>query len=113
MAEIKLDIYKKGSKEEIEKTYTVEGYDLMLGTVEEFMQLIDVEKMNDNVEIARMVAKGYTKLKPFVKDVFPELTDDEYNRVKVNDLVSMFVNLAAAVIGNLNTLEPSKNAKRA
>lgn len=113
MAEITLNIYEKGSKTEIEKTYKVEGYDLMLGTVEDFMTLIDVEKMDNNEEIAKMVLRGYSKLKPFVKDIFPELTDDEYNRVKVNELISMFIQLAAAVIGNLNTLEPSKNAKRA
>ena len=110
MAEITLNIYKKGSKTEIEKTYKVEGYDLMLGTVEEFMLLIDADKMDDKVEIAKMVLQGYSQLKPFVKDVFPELTDDEYKRVKVNDLVNMFVQLATAVITNLRTLDPAKNA---
>ena len=47
MSTIKLNIYKADVKNEIEKTYEVEGYDLMFGTVEDFIGVIDLEKMND------------------------------------------------------------------
>jgi hypothetical protein len=105
MSEIKLNIYKADKKNEVEKTYTTEGYDLMLGTVEDFMQIIDVEKMTDNKAITRMVLQGYSQLKPLVKDVFPQLTDDEYKRIKVNELIRMFIQLGTAVVESLDTLK--------
>lgn len=105
MSTIQLNIYKRNNKNEIEKTYTVEGYDLMLGTVEDFMNIIDVDKMTDNKAITKMVLQGFSKLKPFVKDVFPELTDEEYKRVKVNDLIRMFIQLGTSVIENLDVLK--------
>lgn len=110
MATITLNVYKADNKNEIEKTYTTEGYDLMLGTVEDFMQIIDIDKMNDEVAIAGMVVRGYSQLKPFVNDIFPDLTDDEYKRVKVNDLVRMFVQVGASVLDSIRTLNTgSKN----
>lgn len=105
MAKVELKIYKADSKNEVEKTYTVEGYDLMLGTVEDFMNIIDVDKMTDNKAVTKMVLQGFSKLKPFVKDVFPEITDDEYKRVKVNDLIRMFIQLGTAVVENLDVLK--------
>ena len=88
--EWKLNIYKKDNKNEIEKTYTVESYDLMLGTVEDIMQVIDFDKMDDNVAVATMVVKCYSQLKPFLKDVFPGVTDEELTRVKVKELITTF-----------------------
>ena len=105
MATIQLPIYKIENKNEVEKTYTVEGYDLMLGTVEDFMNIIDVDKMTDNKAITKMVLQGFSRLKPFVKDVFPQLTDEEYKRIKVNDLIRMFVQLGTSVIENLDVLK--------
>ena len=42
---ITLKIYEKEDKHKVEKTYTAQGYDLMLGTVEEFMRIIDIDKL--------------------------------------------------------------------
>ena len=64
MANITLNIYKAENKNQIEKVYTAEGYDLMLGTVEDFMQIIDVDKLNDNKAVVQMVMKGYGQIKP-------------------------------------------------
>ena len=76
MAEITLNIYGAG-KEKVQ-TLTASGYDLMMGTVEDFMQIIDVDKLNDNMEVAKMVLNGFSQLKPLLKDVFPEMTDEDY-----------------------------------
>lgn len=109
MATISLNIYKKEDKTKLEKTYTSEGYDLMLGTVEDFMQIIDVDKMNNNIELAKMVLKGYGQLKPLVMDVFPALTDDEFRRIKVNDLINTISQIGTSVLENLELLKSGKN----
>lgn len=105
MAQIELNVYKKNSKKEIEKTYSVEGYELMLGTVEDFMSIIDAEKLGDNIEAAKMMLKCYKQLMPLLKDIFPEITDDELKRVKVNELVGTFMQVGACIIDGFDVLK--------
>lgn len=105
MATLYLNIYKQENKNEIEKTYTAESYDLMLGTVEELMQLIDVDKMTDNIAITRMVVQGYGKLKPFIKDVFHGVTDDELKRVKVKELIPTFIQIFKSIVDDLDLIK--------
>ena len=105
MAQIELNVYKKNSKKEIEKTYSVEGYELMLGTVEDFMTIIDAEKLGDNIEAAKMMLKCYKQLMPLLKDIFPDITDDELKRVKVNELVGTFMQVGACIIDGFDVLK--------
>lgn len=105
MATITLNIYSAENKNEIEKTYTQESYDLMLGTVEDIMQLVDVDAMTDNLAIVRMVGKSYRKLKPFIKDIFPGVTDEELNRVKVKELIPMFVQVFKSIVDDLDLIK--------
>lgn len=109
--EIAMNIRKKGGKG-IEKTYRAEGYDLMLGTLEDFMAIVDLDKMDDPVEVVKMVTKGYGALKPLLMDIFPELTEDELRRVAVADLVEVVKQIALSVIDSLGLIK-SGNAARA
>ena len=102
---IELNVYKKDSKKDIEKTYRVEGYELMLGTVEDFMNIIDIEKLSNNVEAAKMLMKCYKQLMPLLKDIFPTITDDELKRVKVNELIGTFMQVGTAIIEGFDVLK--------
>ena len=107
MAKITLEV--RGTKEVEAKTYEADGYDLLMGTVEDFIDIIDLDKINDNVEVAKMVVKGIDQIRPLIKDVFPELTDEEFRRVAVNDLIQTIILIGRSVIENLNVLASSKN----
>jgi len=109
MATISLKITSKEDKKKVDKIYTAEGYDLMLGTVEDFMDIIDIDKLGNNIELAKMVLKGYGQLKPLIMDIFPELTDDEYRRIKVNDLIATVSQIGKSVLENLDILKSGKN----
>ena len=105
MATMKLNIYSAEDNKTVEKTYTAESYDLMLGTVEDLMQLIDVDSMNDNLEVAKMVVKSFSKLKPFIKDIFSGVTDDELKCVKVKELIPMFIQVFKNIVEGLDLLK--------
>ena len=109
MAKISLNIYDKNDKTKVAKTLETEGYDLMLGTVEDFMDIIDIDKINDQNEVAKMVIKGYRQLKPLIMDIFPELTDDDYKNIKVNELIKLITQIGTSVIENLDLIKSSKN----
>lgn len=107
MAKISLKV--RANKEAEEKIYEADGYDLLMGTVEDFIDIIDLDKINDNVEVAKMVVKGIDQIRPLIKDVFPELTDEEFRRVSVNDLIQTIIEIGKSVVENLNVLAGSKN----
>lgn len=109
MATIKLNIYDKNDKTKVEKTLEAEGYELMLGTVEDFMDIIDIDKLGDQKELAKMVVMSYSQLKPLIMDIFPELQNDEYRRIKVSELVRLVVQIGTAVVENLDLVKSSKN----
>lgn len=94
--ELKLNVYKQG---QIEKTYVAETYDLMFGTLEDIINIIDLDalKSTDNGEfisaVAKIIVKGFDQFKPLLKDIFPGLTDDELRRVKVSEIVPVVLNV--------------------
>ncbi|MBR4683159.1 MAG: hypothetical protein IKP06_07705 [Elusimicrobiaceae bacterium] len=109
MAEIKLNIYSKENKNEIEKTYATDSIDLMFGTVEDILNVIDLDKLDDEKAIAVMIVKGWRQLKPFLKDIFEGLTDDEMTRIKIKEMIPLFSNIFRGIAENLNILSNGKN----
>lgn len=95
--ELTLNIYKG---REIEKTYTADSYDIMFGTVEDIIKLIDLDaltKSTDNADFVRavgnLIVKGFDELKPLLMDIFPELTEDELRRTRVKEIVPLVMDV--------------------
>lgn len=104
MITLKLNIYKE-NKREIEKTLTAEGYELMLGTVEDIMQIIDIDKIDSEAAIAAMVVKGYKQLIPFIKDIFPDATDEDLRHTKVREIIVLFKNVIKVIVEDLGLIQ--------
>ena len=90
-----------------EKTYTTDTYDLMYGIVEDILGVLDLEKMTDNLEVAKMVINLMPQIKPFLKDVFEGLSDEELRRTKVKELIAVFVNI---VMYSINEIAETGNS---
>lgn len=106
---ISLNIYDPKDKNKVVKVHTVEGYDLMLGTIEDFMDVIDMDKLDDDKEVAKMVVKGYKQIKPLIMDIFPELTSDELKNIKVAELIKIVPQIGKAIMDSLSIVKNSKN----
>lgn len=109
MAKITLDIYDKNDKTKVKKTLEAEGYDLMMGTIDDFVNIIDLDKINDKQEVAKMAAKGYKQLKPLIMDIFPELQDEDYRSIKLTDLIRLIVQIGTSIVESMDILKDSKN----
>lgn len=97
---MKLNIYK--NQTEIEKTYEIDNYDLMYGTVEDILAIFDeIDDVSDNMQIFRVIQKNRIKLNDLLKDIFPDLTDEELRKVKLKELVPVFIGLFAYVTSTL------------
>ena len=89
---MKLNIYK--NQKEIEKVYEIDHYDIMYGTIEDALAIFDeIDDLHDNMQIFRVIQKNRVKLNDLLKDIFPDLTDDELRRIKVKELVPVFMGL--------------------
>ena len=110
--ELKLNIYN-GRK--VEKTYTAETYDLMFGTVEDLLSVIDLDnlKTGSDTEIIKLVgnvvAKSMDVIKPLLKDVFEGLTDDELRKTKVKEIAVALIEVVKFSIAQIGKGTGSKN----
>ena len=110
--ELKLNIYEK---KEIIKTYTAETYDLMFGTVEDLLELINIDNLQSgsDVEIIKLVGnvvvKGMNIIKPLLKDIFDGLTDDELKRTKVNEIAKVLIDVVKFSINEMSKGANGKN----
>ncbi|MCC0638384.1 hypothetical protein [Clostridioides sp. ES-S-0001-02] len=107
--ELKLNIYSKDNKNKIEKTYTTDTVNIMFGTIEDIFEIVDIEKINNNEEIVKMVIKGLKLLKPFLKNVFDDLTDDELRQTNIKELVVVFVEIFKYTFNEIMGMPNSKN----
>ena len=97
--ELKLNIYK--NSKEVEKTYTSNDCDIMFGTCENIIGLMDFDfLLDDNSDneklistVTKMVRGSLNEVKNLLKEIFPEVTDDELKHTKVRELVSLVVDI--------------------
>lgn len=107
--ELVLNIYDPQTKM-IAKQYTAEAVDIMFGTIEDLIEVIDIDKLNDNMEWAKVIALSLKKLKPLLKEVFTGVTDEELKDTKIKELVPLFINIFKYMMNEFKFLgDGSKN----
>ncbi len=96
---MKLNIYK--NQKEIEKTYEIDEYDIMYGTIQDIFEVLDggLEKLKDNDQILKLITENRGKLEDLILDIFASegLTKEELRRIKLKELVPLFIDLFAYV----------------
>ena len=114
MGQIYLNIYADNENpQKITKTLTAEGYNLRMGALEDFIQLFDLEKMENPQELAKMILSAYNQVKDLLCDVFHgELTPEDWRAVRFTDLLEVITQIGRAVLDQLKILSRG-NARRA
>ena len=110
--DLKLNIY---GKKKVVKTYTAETYDLMFGTVEDLIDLIELDQLKNgtDAEIIKLVGKviinGMGIIKPLLKDIFEGLTDEELKNTKVSEISTALVEIVKFSISQITKGTNGKN----
>lgn len=96
--QLSLNVYKKDNKKEVEKVVVANEFDIMFGTVEDLVALIDVDKLDGEAKdidliaaVAKLLSGGMGKVKEVILDIFPDLTEEELRRTKAKELISVVV----------------------
>lgn len=110
--DLKLNIYEK---KKVVKTYTAETYDLMFGTVEDFINVIDINNIDlENKEslikvASKVVVSALDIIKPLLKDVFDGLTDEELRNTKISEIVDVVIQIIKFAIKEMGKGFKPKN----
>lgn len=98
-----LNIYDSQTKL-ISKQYTAQTVDIMFGTIEDLIEIIDLDNLNNDMEWAKLILMSMKKIKPLLKEVFTGVTDEELKCTKVKELVPLFLNIFKFAISEINGL---------
>lgn len=113
--ELKLNIY---DGKNIKKTYEANDFTLTTGVCEDIINTVDIDKITSKklddktlgIEVIKIVAKSFSKFKPFLQDVFEGLTDDEYRHTSIKEVANVVVTIVQYTVGELfNVGGSSKN----
>ena len=91
---MKINIYK--NQKEIEKTFEVKTYDIMYGTVQDILSIIDeAGDLSDEDALYNILAKNMGKIDELLLDIFGDegLVRGDLRKIKVKELVPIFVEL--------------------
>lgn len=75
------------------KEYQAETIDLSFGVIEDVLDALDFENMTDQKQLAGMIVKASKQLRPFLKDIYDGVTDDEIRHTRIQNLVEIFKDL--------------------
>lgn len=110
--ELKLNIYDKKT---VVKTYKTESYDLMFGTIEDLINILDLENVNLNDDsslisvVTKFITGGMDIIKPLLKDIFEGLSDDELRKTKLSEIATVLVNVVVFAVTQMGKGSNGKN----
>lgn len=114
--EFALNIYDEEKK--VEKTYRTNDFMLMMGTAEDLINIIELDKFNGKMtreeeilETVKIVWKCFPLFKPILKDIFPGLTDEECRRVNLLEVGGLIYNVIGYITANFMSAVPSDTKK--
>lgn len=86
------------------KSYESATYDLMFGTVKKLMELLKIEDMDNQMEMLKTIYEAWDEIKVVLSGVFPEVTDEDWNHVKVKELLPIIIEIAKYSVTEMFTI---------
>lgn len=102
---MKINIY---NKKEIVKTYEAETYNLTFGFIEDFLELVKVDKLEsmNKEDITMLLIKAIPNslpvFKELLKDVFDGITDEELRNIKVSEIITVMIDVIKFAFSELS-----------
>ena len=91
------------------KIYTADTIDCQFGVVEDILNVLDVDNMDNKASLAAMIIRSSKQLKPFLKDLFDGVTDEELRTAKMSNIVDIFKGLYNYAISEFGALSKQGN----
>lgn len=89
MNELKINVYD--DEDNIIKTSEAKLVDLKFGVIRKLMKLLNVDNIDNTVELLKTVYGAWEQITNILNNCFPDMTDDDWDNVKVSELLPVFV----------------------
>lgn len=99
MSELKLKVYENDMKT-VKKECTAQTVEISFGTVRRLMRIFDIEK-SENSEILKIVISAWDSIIDVLNNVFPEMTDDDWDHVSIRELAAVIYQMIKSIIADL------------
>lgn len=94
---------------EVAKTLSTDVVRIKYGIIRDFIKIIDTEKMGDEMAVFDMLVQAFEPFEKLLKQIFPDLTDEDLENVDITDLVPLFREIFVYVMDKIKGLPKSKN----
>lgn len=105
---MRINIYDKTGKEVV-KTYEAHAVDLMFGTVRNIFNLLKIDKVENDVQLAKTILGAWDEVLNILSNIFPEITDEEWDCVKVKELVPVVIGIVKDTFSAIGKIPTEKN----
>ena len=75
------------TENKVVKTATAEVTELKFGSIRSLMKLLKVDDINDTAQLLKVVYGAWEQLTKILNGCFPDMTDEDWDNVKLNELV--------------------------
>lgn len=90
--------------------FTAETLDISFGVLEDVIDALDFESLTDTRQVGIAVLKCSKQLKPFLKELFPDASDEDLRSAKTSNIIQIFKDLYIYVTQELGKVgEATKN----
>lgn len=86
--EIKINVYDDDMKT-VKKEVKAEVIEIPFGVIRKFMSLFQIKDFNDTSTILNTVAGSWEQITKLLDRIFPGMTDDDWNGVKLKELLTV------------------------
>ena len=105
-----LNIYD--DKDNVIKTVNAKKTDLEFGIVRRMMELFQVDNLEDNIQIFKMLYEAWEPITHLLNRIFPDVGPEDFDHVKIKELVPVVMEiLMYSVAEILESIGDSKNQR--
>lgn len=96
---MKINTYK--NQKEIEKTFVVDEYDIMYGTIQDVLEVLDagIPNLEDEEGLFKLISANRGRLEELLLDIFAPvgMQKEDLRKIKVKELIPLFIALFSYV----------------
>lgn len=91
MNNLKLNVYAEEGF--VVKTFEANPIDLEFGTIRSLMELLNIENIEDTTTLLKSIYGAWKDLKVILNRCFPEMTYEDWEHVKLKELLPLIVDI--------------------
>lgn len=103
-----INVYDNDDK--VVKTAKAVDADLKFGAIRSIMRLLNIDDINDTGALLKTIYNAWEQLTKILSQCFPDMTEDDWDNVKLEELIPVVVGILRASFGKILTIpSDSKN----